>query len=143
MTESETPHGLFSYDSWEARFTKYDSDEIRSTCRALQDGARVLINKRERPLRVRTVEDCPDEPVQMGQYAVNLGPDGHCVHLEGNGTRYEIHVPKESASKATMLRWPSGEQIVGYIDEVRNGEIYEPDLRSSVTVADMFGGDVR
>lgn len=156
MTDSEVsdsndarPRGganHYPYTDHHERFGKYDADEIRGICKTLSEGDEVLVNKRERPLTVRNVEDCRDlGPMELGDTGVlfDLGPDGWCVHLEGHGTRYEIHVETEDSSKGHMLVWPSGEQAVGYLDVVSDGEIVEPTIRSSVTVEDLFGSDLR
>ena len=133
-------------DYWE-RFDKYDKDEIREICRTLSEGDKVLINKRERPLEVEGVEDCRDRgPIQLGDtgYALEIGPtSGWYVHLNGHGTRYGLHVREEDSTCVHNLIWPSGEQCVGYIDVVSNGEIIEPEIRSSVTANDLLDGDVR
>lgn len=145
VNEQSINQNRVPYTDWEERFRKYNSEEIREICRSLSDGELVIVNKRETPLRVRTVEDCRDlAPIELGDtgYALDIGPDGFCVHLEGHGTRYEIHVP-ENETQGTMMYWPSGEQIVGYIDTVKDGEIHEPQLRSSIRAADMLDGELR
>lgn len=134
------------YEDYHERFMKYSGPELREICRTLSSDDQVLINKREKTLRVREVEDCRDLKGELGDtgHVIDWGPDGHCVHLEGNETRYEIHVPREPAeNRAPTLVHQSGNQVVGYLDVIVDGEVFEPPIRSSVNAADILGDDLR